>query len=768
LQTKRLMGLLMAVSAIVGALIVGAAPASADGTLVQSFEGFSTGTPNGQSDWKLSGPYDVEVVDNDGAPAAFGTQSLRISNAIVSGTFDDQLFSAPTDDEAGETTADSNRVGATRHNAFSAEWQVTSALSTYQENLAVQVAPDRGDGARMSFVRMRDTPDGLAIDFDDVPDPDNPNDFHEVTVAEGLSRTAPHTIRLDMVFQDGEDNDVVHVFVDDDLVHTGTSWEDYYRHYNEGQTLIPSSVVDRLLFRVKDEPALDDEDPGFLVDNVALRAYDVSSTAELSALSLSSGTLSPTFDADTTSYTASVAHSVTEVTVDSTTVDDGTVSCSGTTGLDVGANTVTCTVTSSDETTTKTYTITVNRARASSSSSGSGGTRTTTPVTAPKPPTSTPPVTAPPSSPAAPVAAPVQPGQSGSIQVTTPQPSTTPSDPLSATPTAQAPPAEVRWGGDTFGEKQVTVTVDPKPVVRAAPPAATPPSSGGGRDTSPPPPAATPVGNGLTIGSTNTVLEIAAVDSTGSPVTELSAPMAITIPAGNVGDVPAYSRDQGQTWTPIPLLSSPELPAGQSDGYYRAADGSITIFTRHLTYFGLLDDDQAPTLDAFGIILSSDTKTLRFVWRGSDNIGVSQWVLGRNGFAIGLYDRASTGFTWPRADGNYTVGVLDAAGNVTPSQAVSVFGTRVVEDKGAPTKPPLSIKVVGTRLQLTRGDSRDDTPLTYLAFRDGRLVSTMNGHSLRLPRRAGYYSVDAIDSLGNRTVSTILHVFRWRGRWQVR
>ena len=45
----------------------------------------------------------------------------------------------------------------------------------------------------------------------------------------------------------------------------------------------------------------------------------------------------------------------------------------------------------------------------------------------------------------------------------------------------------------------------------------------------------------------------------------------------------------------IPRLSSPSLPEGQADGYFVNADGSVDIYTRHATLFGLLRDTQAPS-----------------------------------------------------------------------------------------------------------------------------------------------------------------------------
>jgi hypothetical protein len=97
-----------------------------------------------------------------------------------------------------------------------------------------------------------------------------------------------------------------------------------------------------------------------------------STNANLSALTLSVGTLSPVFAGTTTSYTASVSNGVTGITV-TPTAADGTATitvngnavasgaASGTISLSLGANTVTTVVTAQDTTTTKTYTVTVTR-----------------------------------------------------------------------------------------------------------------------------------------------------------------------------------------------------------------------------------------------------------------------------------------------------------------------------------------------------------------------------------------------------------------------
>ena len=67
-----------------------ATPAFAD-TYSQNFESFTLGTVNGQDGWSMTGPYDVEV-DGSFGHAAFGTKSLRISDAVTSGSFGDWVL----------------------------------------------------------------------------------------------------------------------------------------------------------------------------------------------------------------------------------------------------------------------------------------------------------------------------------------------------------------------------------------------------------------------------------------------------------------------------------------------------------------------------------------------------------------------------------------------------------------------------------------------------------------------------------------------------
>ena len=99
----------------------------------------------------------------------------------------------------------------------------------------------------------------------------------------------------------------------------------------------------------------------------------VSTDATLSDLTISAGTLSPTFVSGTIAYAASVGNSVSGVTVTPTANHTGaTIKVAGTTvtsgdasgsqSLNVGANAIAVEVTAQDGSTKKTYTVTVTRA----------------------------------------------------------------------------------------------------------------------------------------------------------------------------------------------------------------------------------------------------------------------------------------------------------------------------------------------------------------------------------------------------------------------
>ena len=298
-------------AAVVVAICVtlGAGSAGADTIGPIDFEPatYTTGTIDGQDGWQSDGAagsgcatYDHQITTTSsfpGAPASFDTQSLRISNAVTSGCFGDQTFSKPTVDEAGEPTAlNGGLSGGTRQTEFEAQWDFWSTVpGAEQPGLSVVASPDRGDGARMSWIQMADAPGGLEVNFFDYTDNapygangtesdgcDANDDFVLTPLATGLDRTLVHTIRVAIHFATGPRNDTVQVYVDGSLEITDTTWEDYYRWC---EATDESRTVDSILFRTGGTAAPSTAGNGFLIDNLSYTTTSVPTAATLRSAS---------------------------------------------------------------------------------------------------------------------------------------------------------------------------------------------------------------------------------------------------------------------------------------------------------------------------------------------------------------------------------------------------------------------------------------------------------------------------------------------------
>lgn len=271
---------------MLGAMIV---PAFAD-TVTSNFENppFNLGVINGQDGWMSLGAagagcavYDQAVANSLGT-VGFGLQSLRISDAVTSGCFGDQVFAKPLVDSVGETAAlpGAFSVG-TKQSHFETQFDIASAVPTAQQpGMHVSVSPDRGDGSRMSYLRFEDGVAGIDVFFDEVrqPGPCVPTgcaNFVESQVGTGLDRTVPHTIKLTMDTLDGPGNDVVSVYIDGTLIHTGTSWEDYYRYDPEASIEPGPRIVKTVLFRSSGAANSLDQGKGFLFDNLTVKSGPV-------------------------------------------------------------------------------------------------------------------------------------------------------------------------------------------------------------------------------------------------------------------------------------------------------------------------------------------------------------------------------------------------------------------------------------------------------------------------------------------------------------
>lgn len=369
----------------------------------------------------------------------------------------------------------------------------------------------------------------------------------------------------------------------------------------------------------------------------------LSNDANLTSLS----SVGAAFVPATTSYALHVGNDVTGVPVTASAGPGAGVVVAGGDNLAVGANTLTVTVTSADGTVSKTYTVLVARAAAPVEAVAPPPVATA-PTSTPAPAQASAPAPAPaPSVPVVndPASTPGTPGASGSVTVSVAAPDGTPSAPVAVV---------LSWTPEAFAQG-VTVTLTPiLPASIAAVPAPGAP---------PVQPAPIAVAGGFSLGKT--VVELTVTNADGTSAHEFGAPLVIHISAGSSLAVPAYSQDE-KVWTAIPALSAPDLPAGQRDGYVRNADGSIDIYTRHATYFGLLSDTQAPTAPKLTGRVSG--RTLRLSWSGAgDNIRVTGYVVSRNG--VDYKAGVRTVLVLPLEAGRYRVAALDAAGNKSKQSA---------------------------------------------------------------------------------------------------
>jgi hypothetical protein len=272
MKIQRMM--MLAGAALVVALATTFVTVSAD-SWSTDFESFSLGNVNGQNGWGVGGSFDQGVVANTYSYPSFGTKAFRISDAVTSGSFGDQTFTKSLANEAGEADATSDGYsGGVRQSHFEAKFDIASTTAAYQPGMHVSVSPDRGDGARMSYLRFDDMADGIHVYFVDVTDPGhvtNGESFNETDIAT-LTRNAPHTVRFVIDFVNGPDNDVVKIYIDGTLKITGTTWEDYFRFDTESNPNLEvhSRTVDSLLFREGGDANSNDIGMGFLFDNFNL------------------------------------------------------------------------------------------------------------------------------------------------------------------------------------------------------------------------------------------------------------------------------------------------------------------------------------------------------------------------------------------------------------------------------------------------------------------------------------------------------------------
>jgi len=279
----------------------------AEATLVD-FEGLTTGVSvNGQAGWTVEDefgfsttPFDETVVD-DGT----GNTVWRMSNAVGSTGFSDQPFSHSSPLAAGESGSALWNARGTDHTAplsppdpgataatdtFHAGFRFRSATGAAQSGLSIDVSPAaRQSSLRNGFIRLTDDgATGIDINFFETGVESDPFGTSSVfpEIASDLAYDEWHTVEMYIEFIDGAEadttgNDIMTVLVDGTLVHTGSTWESFYRGGNllvlDAADLPHRQAVDSLIFHYRGADVPGTAGNGFffddvVIDNAALQA----------------------------------------------------------------------------------------------------------------------------------------------------------------------------------------------------------------------------------------------------------------------------------------------------------------------------------------------------------------------------------------------------------------------------------------------------------------------------------------------------------------
>ncbi len=282
------------------------------------FEGFSLGPINGQEGWTTEDSFGNDPTDA-GKPVDFdeavivegdGNKAWRISDAYTYTEYAFQPCTPTTDEVAGEPGSYLyNDYGDDHTNPnnpplagspaatpyFYAAFDIKSATGTPQTGLGLSLSPTaKQSTVRNGYLGISDNGvDGIDIWFygtGSVSDPWGQFGGDDYTqVADSLSYDDYHRVEMLIQFVDGlQDvggeqfgNDIVQVFIDGDLKHTGTTWESYYAGPAEGPR---EQAVDSLMFRNAGGADIGNLGGGFLFDNVEISNVPEPATLSLLAL----------------------------------------------------------------------------------------------------------------------------------------------------------------------------------------------------------------------------------------------------------------------------------------------------------------------------------------------------------------------------------------------------------------------------------------------------------------------------------------------------
>jgi hypothetical protein len=165
------------------------------------------------------------------------------------------------------------------------------------------------------------------------------------------------------------------------------------------------------------------------------------------------------------------------------------------------------------------------------------------------------------------------------------------------------------------------------------------------------------------------VVTVRATAPDGANVSELQDAVRILFDAGASNAIPVTSSDNGLTWEELPQLTSALLPAGERHGYYRDDDGTIWIYSRHLTMFGMLAPQAVPVSVTVGAEQINVGATTTATYSGGEGVGALTIASGtpsvcsvtQAGLVTGLSAGTCTLTATRTASGRF----LDATGSAT-------------------------------------------------------------------------------------------------------
>jgi hypothetical protein len=180
--------------------------------------------------------YDAEIVDIGGANG----QVFRISNpdSAATGNYDTTHPATPAIESAGESITGANNNGFN----FSFDFKAASLLE--QDGFRVDVTPfQSGTASRQGIFRIEDGPGGLRAGWFEYD-----GGFNFQQLATDLARDVWHTVSVDMIFNEGAENDVVEVSLNGATT-TTTTWEGFYRDSQPSSVQPEAAAIDSVIFR---------------------------------------------------------------------------------------------------------------------------------------------------------------------------------------------------------------------------------------------------------------------------------------------------------------------------------------------------------------------------------------------------------------------------------------------------------------------------------------------------------------------------------------